>query len=376
MVATVSTAVACRSAVSRSSSAGGLQADEVAEDGGADQAVAVGEREQFGAEFGALGGEAGAGEALHVSAVQGVREQGGVAELAGQPLGFPCRVRSARGGIAAAGLHRDGGEQAAAEGGRRGERGEVAFGGADEGPRPGRVVRAGPERGDVVAADHPGGELGVAELLGGGHGVGAVPLGGFEAVAAGEGEVAQQADRGGEAGAVGDGTRVGGRGLGPDAGRATGRVEVLGLVQHLPFQPGEPRAGVDAEPVAQDGAGAAHGAERVGLPAGAIQGERQEPPALLAPRVLQDVRIEFGRGGAGVAECDPRFGQAFDRVQPEFGEAGARGDGPRRLPGLGVGGAPPPAERLGEGGGDVGGRCVAERVDGGGEAPGIDGGIR
>lgn len=177
---------------------------------------------------------------------------------------------------------------------------------------------------------------------------------GLQAGPPGHREIAQQADRRLEPGPGprAHGPVVDGGRLRPHPGRRPVRpgrgVEVVGVVEDVALQAAERRARIGAELLDQQRARAAQDGERVALAAGAVEREGQQPPGVLAPGVLGHVRVQVRHRLGGQAEGQPRPGPALDGVQPEFGQAGAFRAGPRLVGELGVGGPPPPAERLGE----------------------------
>ena len=131
--------------------------------------------------------------------------------------------------------------------------------------------------------------------------------------------------------------------------------------------------GVDAERVGERVAGAAQGREGVALALRAVEGEGQQPPALLPERLFGDERLELGDEQRGLAEVQPRAEQALagDRAQP--GQARDLRLRPRLVGVLGVRGPAPQVQRAvervdGLGRGELGGR-----LDDMLEAPGVDG---
>ncbi len=214
-----------------------------------------------------------------------------------------------------------------------------------------RLVAAGPVGGDVVGADHPGRQFGVARLLRRRDRCRAVLPGRLQTAAAGDGEGAQQTDGRFEAG-VGTGgdrtvVRLGRPGPQPRGRlrRLVGRVQFRVLGEDAGLQAAQPGARVDAEASGQQGARPAQHVEGVRLASGPVQREGEQPPGLLAPGVLGEVRVQVGYGLGGTAQADEQLRPAFDGAQPQFGEPGAFAAGPVRLAELRVGGAAPLPQR-------------------------------
>ena len=89
--------------------------------------------------------------------------------------------------------------------------------------------------------------------------------------------------------------------------------------------------GSSAELLDQQRPRAAQDRERVALAAGAVQGEREQAPGVLAPRVLGDVRVRSGTASAARPEREPRSAPPLDRLQPQLGQPGALGARPGRV---------------------------------------------
>ena len=198
--------------------------------------------------------------------------------------------------------------------GRRAGGGQGALGGRDDLRRLGRVVRAGPDRRDVVGADHAGGQLRVAQLLGRRDRRHPLLAGRLQAAAA-RSPRGCAAARPSTPAAHGHRSPPCGRrrrGLRPHlpTTRSDPRagVEVVGLVEDVRLQAAQRRARVHPELLDEQRPRPAQHRERVALAAGAVERERQQPPGVLAPRVLGDVRVEVrdGLGGAGRGRAAPR----------------------------------------------------------------------
>ena len=115
------------------------------------------------------------------------------------------------------------------------------------------------------------------------------------------------------------------------AGSAAGRagVQRRRLRQHLGLQRPQRRAGVDAELVGQRGAGPAQRRQRVGLPVRPVERQHQQPPALLAQRVVGDEALESrGRARADSPCASRRIQQLLAGHLAQPGRAGS----PRRRP--------------------------------------------
>ncbi len=156
----------------------------------------------------------------------------------------------------------------------------------------------------------------------------------LQSAGSGDRQVAQQADGGLQAGAGtgGDGAVVGLGGPGPQPGRRLGgfgrRVQGRVLGEDGGLQLAQPGPRVDAEPPGQQGASTAQYRQGVGLASRAVQGEGEQPPALLAPGVVGQVRVQVGHGLRGPAGRDEALRAVFDGAQPQFGQPGALAAGP------------------------------------------------
>jgi hypothetical protein len=105
-----------------------------------------------------------------------------------------------------------------------------------------------------------------------------------------------------------------------------GRLELeCGVVgEDRALQPPQPWARLEPEPVAQFAAGGAKGVQRLGLAAGAVQGEHALGMKCLAVRMLGNKRVELGgqprvpatsqiRLDAGLERCDAQLVESFTR---------------------------------------------------------------
>ena len=106
--------------------------------------------------------------------------------------------------------------------------------------------------------------------------------------------------------------------------------------------------GVDAELVGERRPGPAQRAQRVGLPVRPVEGEHEQPPPLLAQRLLGDHRLEVGHEQRGLAQLEPGGEQPFAGHRPQLGEPGDLRLGPRLVGLLGQRRPAPERERLGE----------------------------
>ena len=168
-------------------------------------------------------------------------------------------------------------------------------------------------------------------------------------------------------GGVGAARRGSGRpagGPGTPAGAAAvraGASSVRRLGEHLGLQRPQRRAGVDAELVGQRGPGPPQRGQRVGLPVRPVERQHEQPPALLAHRVVGHQALDLGHQDGGLALAEPGRDQllAGHRAQP--GQPGHLGVGPRprrrgrRTPGRATARAPPPAAAARAGGSDAAG---------------------
>jgi hypothetical protein len=295
--------------------------------------------DQLGTDRVPLCGEPRAMKGLHEQAVQGEGEQRGVARAAGSRHGLR-RGEPTSGVGHAARFESDRGQKSRPlrSGCVSGKRGECAFGRGHDGCRLFRVVGAAPDRRDVVGADDAGGQLGVSQLLGGEDARHPLVARGHEPAAAGHGEAAQEVDGGPEASTGVDGHRaaVDRDGLGPDlAGRGADDrcgVEVGGLPEDVGLGFTQPRAGGETEVLAQSRARATDDLERVLLPSGPVQRDRQQAPSLLAPRMLRSMSVQVGHDSVDVPDVEQRAGAELDGAQPQLREPGPLGACPEICP--------------------------------------------
>ena len=274
-----------------------------------------GEREQLRADRVAARGEAAALERLHPQAVQREREQRGVVEIAGEAFGLARLARRVPG---AARLERDRGQQRRPRGvGQLG--GERAARGGDDLRRLLGVVGTRPDRGDVVRADHPRGEQRVAELLRGGDRREPMRPRLGQPAAARHGQAAQEAHgrfqprlrarprpRGRRPPRPGPRPRP----RPPASGSAPWRRSCW---RRRSGSPGSTPSCSASCPCARRST-----LERVAAPPVRRQREREQAPALLAPRVRGDVRVEVGHGLAGPADAQPRVRHRLHREQAQL----------------------------------------------------------
>jgi hypothetical protein len=153
-------------------------------------------------------------------------------------------------------------------------------------------------------------------------------------------------------------------------GATAGRLRVGG---HRPFQGDELGRRVEAEVLAQPGAVAARGPQRIALAAGSVQGEEHRPPGLLAPRMLDGECL--GVAGRPLVETEgQQRGEALlAGVQAQLGQPRHLGEEPRLVGELGERLAAPLGQRgievrhrVGGGGGErrpTGGEARFEAVD-------------
>ena len=91
------------------------------------------------------------------------------------------------------------------------------------------------------------------------------------------------------------------------------------------LEPLELGAGLEPELLDERGAGAAVGVERLGLAAGAVEGEHQVGVQALAVRVLGDQRLQLGDHGAVAAEREVELQPVLERGQAQAVEPRALG---------------------------------------------------
>ena len=128
-------------------------------------------------------------------------------------------------------------------------------------------------------------------------------------------------------------------------GRPRRRVELRVLGEDPPVQRLQPRGRLDAQLLVEPAAEAVVGRERLGLPAGAVEREHEQPVRRLAQRVRGDVRLEL-RDRVGVAAArDVGLDALLEAGQPQRFEV--RGlDLRERLLELGERRAAPQVQRL------------------------------
>ena len=88
------------------------------------------------------------------------------------------------------------------------------------------------------------------------------------------------------------------------------------MVEDVGLQPPQRGARVEAQLLDQHRPRAAQDRERVGLAARAIEGEREQAPGVLAPRVLGDMGVEVRDRLHRQAARQARLGQPLDAAQP------------------------------------------------------------
>ena len=103
------------------------------------------------------------------------------------------------------------------------------------------------------------------------------------------------------------------------------------LAQDAGVQVAERRARLDGQFVGQDRAQVTVGAQRVGLPAGPVQGEHPQRPEPFAQRVGRGQRLEFRDRVAELSAFQQRLGPRFERGEPQFLEAASLGPDGRRV---------------------------------------------
>ncbi|GAA2943095.1 hypothetical protein GCM10020227_07260 [Streptomyces flavovirens] len=126
---------------------------------------------------------------------------------------------------------------------------------------------------------------------------------------------------------LGQGADPGGRGGRAvlDGGRGRLRQHESGLVaQDVLVEPGQRRAGIDAELVGEELADPGVLVQCLGLPAGAVQGEHELPVEGLAQRVCGDHGPQVGHEFAAEAESQAQFEELLGGHQPAFLQRGGR----------------------------------------------------
>ena len=106
------------------------------------------------------------------------------------------------------------------------------------------------------------------------------------------------------------------------AHRGRGRRRLLG--QHGGVHPAQRRSRVDAELVGQRAPAAFERGQRVGLPAGGVQGGDQAQGQRLAQRVVRGQLLEQGHVAGRPAAPGVRVGQRLGRAHPQLLQPGSR----------------------------------------------------
>ena len=150
------------------------------------------------------------------------------------------------------------------------------------------------------------------------------------------------------------------------------RVQLRRLREHLGLERAEARTGVDAQLLGQGRACPPQGRECVRLTLRAVQGQHQEPPALLPQRVLRDQRFEVTHEHRCVAQLQTCVEQPFAGDRSELGQPDGLGLDPRLARVLGVRRTPPQAQGLLEGTHRIGGWQRRGLTHGPLEAPGVN----
>ena len=101
-----------------------------------------------------------------------------------------------------------------------------------------------------------------------------------------------------------------------------------GLGQDVLFQRTQRGPRVDAEVRGQPGPGPAQRGQRVALPPGLVQGQREQPPGLFAQRLLGGQPVQGGDGLRGLAEPERRGGLPLSAHQPQLVQPGRFQVGP------------------------------------------------
>ncbi len=86
-------------------------------------------------------------------------------------------------------------------------------------------------------------------------------------------------------------------------------------------------------------------AERLGLPAGAVQGDHELEPEALAQRMLDHQPLELTDDGAGLPEGESRLDELLQREQPELFQPDRLAARPLQVGELVEGRPPPQRER-------------------------------
>ena len=123
-------------------------------------------------------------------------------------------------------------------------------------------------------------------------------------------------------------------------------VEGRGLGQDLGLQGTQHGAGVDAELLGEPLAGPPQRRQRVALAVRAVERERQQPPPLLAQRLLGEQGLRLRHHHGGLAAVEPARAQLLAGHRPELVEASRLRVGPLRAGEVGQRRPPPQRERL------------------------------
>lgn len=118
------------------------------------------------------------------------------------------------------------------------------------------------------------------------------------------------------------------------------------MFEDVRLKTAQPGTRIQSQLLSEEHACPAQHREGVALAAGAVQREGQQPPGLLARRVISDVRVQVGYRLGGTSQGQPCLGRALHGVQPQLAQAGAVRTGPALLGEVGVGGAAPPSQSL------------------------------
>ena len=113
---------------------------------------------------------------------------------------------------------------------------------------------------------------------------------------------------------------------------------------HLPQR----RARARAQLLGEHGPRPAGGGERVGLPAGAVQGQQEQPPPVLPQRLLRHPPLEVGQHLGMAAELQAGLQQPGERTGPHLQQPAPLGLGEGGVRPVGVGVAVPQRQRRGE----------------------------
>ncbi|ALE81155.1 hypothetical protein WY02_25320 [Pseudonocardia sp. AL041005-10] len=116
--------------------------------------------------------------------------------------------------------------------------------------------------------------------------------------------------------------------------------------EHVRLDRAQPGAGIDSQLVGEQATGAGQHGQRVGLSAGAVQRDGQQPDRVLAQRVLPHQRRQVRDDGVGPAQPQPRPGPPLERDLTQLVEAFGLGARPGGVGELGVGGTVPQRQGL------------------------------